>query len=394
MALTNVEIKNAKPRAKSYKLWDGGSLYIEVMKTGSKLWRWKYRFNKSENRFSIGPYPEVSIKQAREARDGARALLRSGIDPNAHKKARKVTQPEGSHDTFEALALEWHAGQSRVWSSIHSKNVIDRLTRNVFPFIGRTPIVEITVPELLRLLRRIEERGANETAHRVRGNIGEVYRYAIASGKAERNIAIDIRGALQPVVKSHLPAITEPKRVGELLRMLDGYSGTLPVQCALKLAPLVFVRPVELRTARWSEIDLESKEWRYVVTKTATPHIVPLCNQAIDILQTLQPLTGHLAFVFPNARSGLRPMSNNAVLAAMRRMEISKDEMCGHGFRAMAKTILIEELGYSEALTGLQLSHKRKDPLGNAYNRTTFLRERTEMMQAWADYLDGLKSNE
>lgn len=391
MPLTNVEIKNAKPREKPYKLWDGGSLYVEVMKTGSKLWRWKYRFNKSENRFSIGPYPEISIKQAREARDGARALLRSGIDPNAHKKA---TQSKTADDTFEVLALEWHTGRSRVWSSIHSKNVIDRLTRNVFPYAGRIPIAEITVPELLKILRRIEDRGANETAHRVLGNISEVYRYAIASGKAERNIALDIKGALQPVVKTHLPAITEPKRVGELLRMIDGYSGTLPVQCALKLAPLVFVRPAELRNARWSEIDLESREWRYVITKTATPHIVPLCNQAINILKTLQPLTGNSAFVFPNARSRLRPMSNNAVLAAMRRMEISKDEMCGHGFRAMAKTILIEELGYSEALTGLQLAHKRKDPLGNAYNRTTFIRERTKMMQEWADYLDGLKSND
>ena len=391
MPLTNVEIKNAKPREKPYKIWDGGSLYVEVMKTGSKLWRWKYRFNKSENRFSIGPYPEISIKQAREARDGARALLRSGIDPNAHKKA---TQSKTADDTFEVLALEWHTGRSRVWSSIHSKNVIDRLTRNVFPYAGRIPIAEITVPELLKILRRIEDRGANETAHRVLGNISEVYRYAIASGKAERNIALDIKGALQPVVKTHLPAITEPKRVGELLRMIDGYSGTLPVQCALKLAPLVFVRPAELRNARWSEIDLESREWRYVITKTATPHIVPLCNQAINILKTLQPLTGNSAFVFPNARSRLRPMSNNAVLAAMRRMEISKDEMCGHGFRAMAKTILIEELGYSEALTGLQLAHKRKDPLGNAYNRTTFIRERTKMMQEWADYLDGLKSND
>jgi len=394
MPLTNIEIKNAKPRTKPYKLWDGGSLYIEVMTTGSKLWRWKYRVIKSENRFSIGPYPEISIKQAREARDGARALLRNGIDPNAHKKAKKATQSKTAGDTFEVLALEWHTGRSRIWSSIHSKNVMDRLTRNVFPYVGRTSIAEITVPELLRLLRRIEERGANETAHRVLGNISEVYRYAIASGKAERNIALDIKGALQPVVKTHLPAITEPKRVGELLRMIDGYSGTLPVQCALKLAPLVFVRPAELRNARWAEVDFESREWRYVITKTATPHIVPLCNQAIDILQTLKPLTGRSEFVFPNARSLLRPMSNNAVLAAMRRMEISKDEMCGHGFRAMAKTILIEELGYSEALTGLQLAHRRKDPLGNAYNRTTFIRERTEMMQEWANYLDGLKLNE
>lgn len=394
MPLTNVEIKNAKPRAKPYKLSDGGSLYIEVTKTGSKLWRWKYRFNKSENRFSIGPYPEVGIKQAREARDNARALLRRGIDPNAYKKAEKISHLKDSEETFEALASEWHSKRSQVWSPIHSKNVMDRLTRNVLPFIGKAPIAEIKVPELLRLLRRIEERGAIETAHRVLGNIGEVYRFAISSGKAERNIAVDIKGALQPVVKKHLPAITEPKRVGAFLKMIDGYSGTLPVQCALRLAPLVFVRPGELRKARWEEIDFESKEWRYEVTKTRSPHIVPLCDQAIAILKTLHPVTGRWEYVFPNARSAKRPMSDNAILAAMRRMEISKDEMCGHGFRAMAKTILIEELGYSEALTALQLSHKRKDPLGNAYNRTTFLRERTEMMQTWANYLDGLKAHD
>ncbi|MDB2440692.1 integrase arm-type DNA-binding domain-containing protein [Luminiphilus sp.] len=394
MALTNVAINTAKPREKTYRLYDEKGLYLEITTKGAKLWRLKYRFSGKEKRLAIGPYPEISLKLAREARDLARAMLVAGTDPSAHKKAQKAARARDTNGTFEAIARDWHEKKSQIWSSIHSKNVFDRLTRNVFPFIGGRPIAEITVPELLHLLRRIEERGAIETAHRVLGNIGEVYRFAISSGETERNIAVDIKGALQPVVKKHLPAITEPKRAGEFLRMIDGYSGTLPVQCALRLAPLVFVRPGELRKARWEEIDFDSKEWRYEVTKTRSPHIVPLCDQAIAILKTLHPVTGRWEYVFPNARSVKRPMSDNAVLAAMRRMEISKDEMCGHGFRAMAKTILIEELGYSDALTALQLSHRRKDPLGNAYNRTTFLRERTEMMQTWANYLDGLKAHD
>ena len=394
MALTNIAINSAKPKDKTYRLYDEKGLYLEVTIKGAKLWRLKYRYGGKEKRLAIGPYPDISLKLAREARDAARAMLLAGTDPSEHKKAQKAARKKNADETFEAIALEWHAKKSLVWKSRHSRDVYSRLTLHVFPFIGGSPIEEITVPEILGLLRRIEARGTIETAHRVLGIIGAVYRFAISSGKAERNITVDIKGALQAVVKRHLPAITEPKRVGEFLRMIDGYSGTLPVQCALRLAPLVFVRPSELRTARWEEIDFDSKEWRFEVTKTSSRHIVPLCNQAIAILNTLHPVTGRSEYVFPNARSARRPMSDNAILAAMRRMEISKDEMCGHGFRAMAKTILIEELGYSDTLTGLQLSHTRKDPLGNAYNRTTLLPERTVMMQAWADYLDGLKTNE
>ena len=252
---------------------------------------------------------------------------------------------------------------------------------------------DITVPELLKMLRRIEERGAHETAHRVLGNVGEIYRYAIASGKADRNIAIDLKGALQPVVKTHLAAVTEPKRVGELLRMIDAYRGTLTVQCALRLAPLVFVRPGELRSALWSDINLETAEWRFTVTKTQTEHIVPLAWQAREILETLYPLTGRSEFVFPSARSRFRPMSNNAVLSAMRRMEIDKEEMSGHGFRAMARTILDEVLGYRPDIIEHQLAHQVRDPLGRAYNRTSHLAERKKMMQAWADYLNQLKGS-
>lgn len=392
MALTNVAITNAKPRDKNYRLYDEKGLYLEVTPAGGKLWRMKYRFGRKEKRLAIGPYPEVGLKPAREARDAARSLLANGTDPSAHKKLQKAAQTKHTDGAFETLAREWHAGKSRVWSTIHSKNVLDRLTRNVFPYVGNAPIEDITVPELLKLLRRIEERNAHETAHRVLGNIGEVYRYAIASGKAERNIALDIKGALQPVKKKHLAAVTEPKRVGELLKMMNGYSGTLTVQCALKLAPLVFVRPGELRQARWEDIDLAEAEWRYTVTKTQTEHIVPLSRQAIEIFETLQPLTGRWEYVFPSARSQRRPMSNNAILSALRRMEIDKDEMSGHGFRAMARTILDEVLGYRPDIIEHQLAHRVKDPLGRAYNRTSHLSERKDMMQAWADYLDRLKA--
>ena len=392
MALTNVDIKNAKPRDKSYRLYDEKGLYLEVTPAGGKLWRLKYRFGGKEKRLAIGPYPEVGLKAAREARDSARSLRANGTDPSEHKKLQKAAQTKHTDGAFETLAREWHAGKSRVWSTIHSKNVLDRLTRNVFPYVGNAPIEDLTVPELLKLLRRIEERGAHETAHRVLGNIGEVYRFAIASGKAERNIALDIKGALQPVKTQHRAAVTEPKRVGELLKMMDAYSGTLTVQCALKLAPLVFVRPGELRHARWEEIDLEAAEWRYTATKTQTEHIVPLSLQAIDILDIIHSMSGHWEYVFSNARSRSRPMSNNAVLSALRRMEIDKDEMSGHGFRAMARTILDEVLGFRPDIIEHQLGHQVKDPLGRAYNRTSHLPERREMMQAWADYLDALRN--
>ena len=392
MALSNTAIINAKPKDKNYRLYDEKGLYLEVTKAGGKLWRLKYRFGGKEKRLAIGSYPERGLKSAREARDEARAQLSNGIDPSVHKQVRKASDSLNNSNTFEALAREWHTGKSRVWSSVHAKNVLDRLDRNVFPYVGGRALPDITVPELLKLLRRIEERGAHETAHRVLGNVGEVYRYAIASGKTDRNIALDLKGALQPVVKTHLAAVTEPKRVGELLRMIDAYQGTVTVQCALRLAPLVFVRPGELRSALWSDINLETAEWRFTVTKTQTEHIVPLATQAIEILETLHPLTCRSEFVFPSARSRLRPMSNNAVLSAMRRMEIGKEEMSGHGFRAMARTILDEVLGFRPDIIEHQLAHQVRDPLGRAYNRTSHLHDRKAMMQAWADFLDKLRA--
>lgn len=392
MALTNIAINKASPKNKPYRLYDEKGLYLEVTPAGGKLWRLKYRFGGKEKRLAMGAYPEISLKAARAARDEAKALLANNIDPSEFKKSKKLTQKLATEGTFEHVALQWHSGKSRVWSEIHSKNVIDRLTRDVFPFIGKRPINEISAAETLHLLRRIESREAFETAHRVLGNIKGVYQFAIASGMVEKNIARDLKDALQPVKKGHLASTTEPRRVGELLRMLNGYSGTSVVQSALKLAPLTFVRPGELRTAKWSEFDLQEGEWRFIASKTRPEHIVPLSRQAIEVLNNLYPITGTGEYVFPNRRDRKRPMSNNAVLAAMRRMEIGKEEMCGHGFRATARTILDEQLHFRPDIIEHQLAHQVRDPLGRAYNRTTHLPERKEMMQAWADYLDELTS--
>ena len=393
MPLTIKAIDSASKANKPYRLYDEKGLYLEVSTAGGELWRLTYRVGGREKRLALGTYPEIDLKTARHQRDEARRHLALGVDPGQYKKSAKEALFRSTGSTFEAIATEWHTGQSPIWSEIHSKNVLDRLRQNVFPYLGSEAISEITAPELLKVLRRIEARGANETAHRVLGIIRKVFQYAIASGRAERNIASDVSGALQPVLKSHLAAVTEPRKAGELLRMIDAYSGSLTVQCALKLAPLVFVRPGELRTARWKDIDLELAEWRYTVSKTRTEHIVPLSRQALDILQSIHPVTGHWEYVFPSAQSRSRPMSNNAILSALRRMEIDKNEMSGHGFRAMARTILDEVLGYRVDIIEHQLAHRVKDPLGRAYNRTSHLPERKEMMQAWADYLDTLKTS-
>lgn len=393
MPLSDAKIKNAKPKEKTYRVYDERGLYLEVSPKGGKWWRFKYRFRGKEKRISLGTYPDTKLGKAREKRDEARRLVSEDIDPSQHKKALKAAQADLSTNSFELVALEWHSKKSPTWSQIHSKNIMGRLERDVFPWLGQRPIAEINAPELLQTIRRIEDRGAHETAHRVVSNCGEVFRYAIATGRAERDVAADLRGALQPTVKKHLAAVTEPKRVGELLRMMDGYQGTLTVRCALKLAPLVFVRPGELRTAKWKDIDLDNAEWRFTVSKTNTQHIVPLSTQAVAVLKELQPITGQREFVFPGARSPKRPMSNNAILSAMRRMEIDKEEMSGHGFRAMARTILDEVLEVRPDVIEHQLAHQVRDPLGRAYNRTAHLPERRKMMQNWADYLDELKTN-
>lgn len=392
MPLTDTTIRNAKPGVKPIKLYDERGLFLIVTPTGGKWWRFRFKFDGKEKLLSLGIYPDVSLKDARERRDAARKLLANDINPSENRKVQKSARADRAADSFEVIAREWYAKYATTWSANHGDRIIRRFERDIFPWIGGHPIAELTAPKLLAVVRRIENRGALETAHRALGNCGQVFRYAVATGRAERDPSGDLRGALPPVKGTHFAATTEPKRVAEILRAMDGYEGTLTVRCALRLAPLVFVRPGELRHAQWADIDFDTAEWRYLVTKTNTPHIVPLAHQAIEILRELQPLTGNSQFVFPSARSFSRPMSDNAILAAMRRLGIDKEEMSGHGFRAVARTILDEVLGVRPDFIEHQLAHAVRDPNGRAYNRTAHLPERRKMMQQWADYLDKLKT--
>lgn len=392
MPLTDALIRTAKPAEKPYRLYDEGGLYAEVSTAGGKLWRMKYRFDGKEKRLALGAYPEIGLKEARERREEARKLLANGVDPGTVKKAQKAARLERAANSFEVLAREWYEKQTGTWSDSHGVRILRRFERDVFPLIGGLPVADITAPVLLDAIRKIEARGAIETAHRAMQNCGQVIRYAIATGRADRDPTPDLRGALTPVQASHFAAVTEPLEAGKLLRLLDTYTGGYAVRAALKLAPLVFVRPGELRNARWSDVDLEAGEWRYIVPKTRTPHIVPLSTQAVAILTGLKPHTEHSEYVFPGGRSPLKAMSENAVLAAMRDLGITADTMSGHGFRAMARTMLDEVLGFPPHIIEQQLAHAVRDPLGRAYNRTAHLPERKKMMQAWADYLDKLKA--
>lgn len=394
MPLTDTAIKNAKPGEKTTRLFDGGGLYLELSPAGGKWWRFKYRYNSKEKRLSLGVYPDVSLKDARQRRDDARKLLADGVDPSENRKAVKATKTERAGNSFEVVAREWFAKNSATWAENHGSRIIRRLERDIFPWIGGRPIADITAKELLSVLRRIEERGAVETAHRAHQNCGQVFRYAIATGRAERDPSPDLKGALPPVKQSHRAAITDPKTIAELLRAMDGYQGQFVTKCALRMAPLVFVRPGELRKAEWTEIDLDKAEWNIPAErmKMREPHLVPLSTQAVKILRELHALTGSSRYVFPGARTNGRPMSDNAILAALRRMGFTKDEMSGHGFRAMARTILDEVLQVRPDYIEHQLAHAVRDPNGRAYNRTAHLAERRKMMQLWADYLDGLKT--
>lgn len=392
MPLTHAEIRNAKPGPKPIKLFDGGGLYLELAPSGGKWWRFKYRYEGKEKRLSLGVWPEVGLKDARERCAEIRRQIAAGIDPSEARKARKSAMTGHDANSFEVVAREWHAKQVPTWAPAHSERIIRRFEADIFPWIGGRPVGEITAPELLAVVRRIEERGALETAHRALQTCGQVFRYGVATGRASRDPTGDLRGALPPVKERHFPAVTDPAKVGELLRAIDGYQGTLPVRCALRLAPLVFVRPGELRHAEWKDFDLDAAEWRYLATKTDTPHIVPLATQAVALLRELHPLTGRGRYLFPSPRTAERPMSDNGVLSALRRLGIPKEEMTGHGFRAMARTILDEVLGYRPDWIEQQLAHAVRDPLGRAYNRATHLEGRRTMMQGWADYLDRLKA--
>lgn len=395
MPLTNTAVRNAKPSKKTQKLFDGGGLYLEVAPSGGKWWRLKYRFGGKEKRLSLGTYPEITLKEARERRDNARKLLGDGIDPSAQRKARKAAQVELSANTFEAVGREWIDRHMAKKAASHCNKVTRRLEREVFPYIGNHPISEITAPEILAVVRRIEARNHLETAHRVLQHIGQVIRYAVATGRAESDPTQALRGALPASTVKHMAAPTEPDKVAEVLRMVDAFTGSPVVNAALRLLPLLFVRPGELRAMRWEQIDLKAKEWRYTTSKTKTEHLVPLSKQAIAILEELQPLTGHLpgGWVFPGGRSPKNAMSDAAINAAYRRLGIdTRNELTGHGWRACARTLLHEQLGYVPEIIEHQLAHAVPDALGRAYNRTRFIEQRKKMMQDWANYLDKLKT--
>ena len=402
MSLTALKIGSVKPHAnKTQRLFDGRGLYLEIAPSGGKWWRLKYRIGGKEKRLSLGVYAaagsknvEVSLDAARKAAEEARKLMRDGVDPSQERKTEKLRVAHQSENTFEAAAREWHGKQSTAWVPAHSERVLRRFERYIFPSLGQRPIAEIEAPELLSALRVIEARGKDTTTHLARQYVGMVFRYGIATGRCQRNPAADLRGALTPVKKGNFAAVTEPVQLTKILRALEAYDGTLTVRCALRLAPLVVVRPGELRKAEWKDIDLDKAEWRFVASKTNPNHLVPLSKQAVATLHEMRALTGAGRFVFPSARGAQRPMSDAAVLAAMRRMEIPADEMTGHGFRATFRTIGAEVLKFRDDLMEHQLAHAVKDANGTAYNRTSFLPERKRMMQRWADYLDQLKKGE
>jgi integrase len=393
--LTDLKVLKSKPKDKPYSLFDGGGLYIHILPSGGKLWRLKYRIGGKEKLMSLGRYPDVSLANAREKRDEARKLISDGTDPTLFRKARKEKAEKDADETFEAIAREWYNKFLHTWVPGYYLRIISSLEHDVLPYIGQKPIREIMAPELLSVLRRIEERGAVDTAHRIKAFCGRIFRYAIATGRADRDPSGDLRGAIPPPTPGHMAAITEPKRVGELLRAIDDYRGSYPVLCALKIAPMLFVRPGELRKAEWTEMNLDEAVWNIPADKMKmrVTHLVPLPRQAVNILRELYRYTGGSKYCFPSARSFQRPMSDNAILSALRRMDFGKDEMSGHGFRAMARTILDEVLGIRPDIIEHQLAHQVRDPLGRAYNRTTFIDERRKMMQQWADYLDELKNN-
>lgn len=392
MKLTDSYLRALKANGKVQKYSDGGGLYLHVSPTGGKLWRMGYRFEGKQKTLSFGKYPAVSLKDARNRRDEAKDLLAAGIDPGARKKAVKAAIKAETMNSFEVVAREWFERYKDSWVDHHGKKILARLENDIFPLIGGKAIGAVTAPELLEALRRIEARGAVETAHRALQNCGQIFRYAIATGRAERDTAADLRGALSPVKSTNFASITEPKDIGALLREIDAYPGNMIVRAALRMAPYVFVRPGELRRAEWAEFSLESAEWRIPAArmKMRETHIVPLARQMLTILEDLHRFTGHGRYLFPSMRANSAPISDVTLLAALRRMGYDKDVMTVHGFRSMASTLLNEQ-GYNRDWIERQLAHGERNTVRASYNYAQYLPERRRMMQEWADYLDGLR---
>lgn len=393
--LTELKVRAAKPQEKPYKLTDEKGLYLQVQPTGAKYWRQKYRFDGKQKTLAFGIYPEIGIADARERRDEARKLLAKGIDPSVEKRAQKAERAVKIANSFELVAREWWEKQKPLWTEKHANKILNRLEKNAFPWLGKVPVAEIDAPAVLSVLRKIEDRQAFYMAGRVRETIGQVMRYAVATGRTKHDPVPALKDALTVHVEKHMASVTDPSRVGALLRKFDGFAGTHTVSCALRLAPLVFGRIGELRHMQWSDLDLEGGLWSLPAEamKKREPHLVPLSKQSVAILREMQPVSGHLNYVFPSIRKPAeKPMSENTINVALRRLGIdTQEELTGHGFRAMARTILHERLGFDPDWIEAQLSHAKKGALGSAYDRTRFIDQRIKMMQSWADYLDKLK---
>ena len=393
MPLSDTAIKNAKPRAdKPYKLPDEKGLYLLVTVNGGKWWRFDYRFGGKRKTLSMGTYPDTSLKQAREKRDTAKKQIAANIDPAITRKIEKAGSLE---NTFQAIAKEFIEDKKLSWSDSHRVHVEQCFERDVYPWIGNRPLKELSAVEVLTTLRRIVNRGALETAARTKQFIGQAIRYGIASGRAERDVTADLRGALPSPTRGHFPAITEPKPLAQLLRDIDAYSGNFVVRTALQLQPLIFARPANLAAAEWTEFDLEAAEWRIAADKMKMKdaHIVPLSKQAITLLRDIYPLTGAGRYVFASnqGKTGNEPhISRESIGAAIRRMGY-QGQHTAHGFRTTASTLLHEQ-GFHSDMIERQLSHAERNQVKAAYNRAQHLPERRKMMQSWADYLDGLKA--
>ncbi|HWX65439.1 MAG TPA: integrase arm-type DNA-binding domain-containing protein [Rhodanobacter sp.] len=410
--LTAMAVRNAQPRETMYRLAAGKGLYLQVMPTGARYWRLKYRFAGVSRMMGLGVYPEVSLAEAREARDAARKQLASGTDPSMQRRIERMQRELAIENSLESIGRTWFAGKESTWVEGYARGISSRLELNIYPWLGKVPIVDITSGMLLACLQRIVDRGAVETAHRTLNYLVEIYRWAIPRNMVDRNVAADLVGVLPASSGRNFPTLTDPDRIGELLRAIDVYHGSYITRYALQIAPLVFTRPTELRAALWTEFDLDAAVWavpganlkmRKALKATAEPHLVPLSRQAVALLRELHPLTGHGKYVFPGERAIQRPMSDGTINAAFARMGF-KGEIVHHGLRHMASTAL-NELGWDEDEIERQLSHKQKKnavekQLGRAdknrirgiYNKAKYLETRKKMMQAWADYLDGLRA--
>lgn len=403
--LNELAIRNAKPKEKTYKLSDGDGLYLVVTPQGNKWWHFMYRFENKSKKISLGVFPEVPLRSYHDAKLGmdiegardrsakAQQLLAQGINPSEFRKTQKQQVEAEKSLAFKAVAEAWYKLNKPKWTAGHAATVYQRIAANVFPYLGTKDVREIKAPELLTILRRIESRGANETAHRVHNVCNQIFDYAIACGQIEHNPSTPLTKALAPVKHRHLPSITDPDLVGGFLRAVESYQGGEIVRSALRFGILTFVRPGELRQAEWKEINFETRMWSIPAErmKMKQPHLVPLSRQALEILNGMYPVTGNSQYVFPTPRNLGRPLSNNAVLAALRTMGFERDVMCGHGVRAMARTLLDEVLHQPESVIEQQLAHAVRDPLGRAYNRTHHLDTRIQMMQLWSDFLDHLR---